>query len=56
VQGAIQARIPEGSEVTLLEGPVEADGFRWWRVESPAGSGWSAEGSPEGAVYLEPIP
>lgn len=52
----IVARIPEGSEVDVLDGPVEADGYTWWQISGAAGSGWSAERSPEGVVFLEPIP
>lgn len=52
----VVARIPEGSEVTLREGPVLADGYSWWRVESAEATGWVAERSPEGVVFLEPIP
>jgi hypothetical protein len=52
----IVARIAEGSAVTLREGPVEADGYTWWRVESASASGWVAERSPEGVVFLEPLP
>lgn len=50
------ARIAEGSTVTLREGPVEADGYTWWRVESASASGWVAERSPEGVAFLEPLP
>jgi hypothetical protein len=49
-------RVPEGSEVTLREGPVEADGYLWWRVEAAELTGWVAERSPEGVAFLEPIP
>ncbi|PDV97831.1 SH3 domain-containing protein [Candidatus Chloroploca asiatica] len=52
----VVARLPDGSEVTLVEGPVEADGYVWWRVEAAAGTGWVAQGSPEGIVFLEPLP
>jgi hypothetical protein len=51
-----QARFPEGTQVTLIEGPVEIDGYRWWFVESDNASGWSAERSQEGTVWLEPLP
>lgn len=44
----------EGERVRLLEGPVEADGLRWWRIESDRGNGWSAEYSPKGDVWLTP--
>lgn len=53
---AVVERIPEGSEVVLREGPVEADGYSWWRVEAGAVSGWVAGRSPEGTVFLEPVP
>ena len=32
--------LADGREVTLAEGPVEADGFQWWRLEDR--SGWVA--------------
>jgi hypothetical protein len=53
----IVARIPEGSSVTLREGPVEADGYTWWRVEAADGVvGWVAQSSPEGLAFLDPLP
>lgn len=53
---AVVGRIPEGNEVTLRDGPVEAEGYRWWRVEAEGVTGWVAEGSPEGVTFLEPVP
>jgi hypothetical protein len=50
----VTGRIPEGREVTILEGPVEADGYVWWRVAAAEGAGWVAERSPEGTVFLVP--
>lgn len=54
---AARARVSfaEGEQVRVLEGPVEADGYRWWRIEGPSGAAWSAQGSPEGAEWLAPI-
>jgi hypothetical protein len=41
-------RFAPGTLVTVREGPVEADGYRWWRVESGQGlSGWAADGDGE---------
>lgn len=38
------ATLPVGTEVTLLEGPVIATGFRWWLVEMSDGTqGWLVE-------------
>ncbi|MBK9945329.1 MAG: hypothetical protein IPP13_27380 [Kouleothrix sp.] len=42
----------EGEQVTILAGPVEADGFTWWRIEGQRGAGWSAQQSKEGVVWL----
>jgi hypothetical protein len=51
----VQARFPEGTQVTITEGPVEADGYTWWRIEADNVSGWSAEGDPEtGTAWLQP--
>jgi hypothetical protein len=52
----VQARFPAGTQLTVLEGPVEADGYIWWRVEADGASGWSAERSQEGTIWLEPLP
>ncbi|NJK82073.1 MAG: hypothetical protein HC876_14780 [Chloroflexaceae bacterium] len=52
----VQTRLPEGSQATIAEGPVEADSYIWWRLESEAGGGWSAERSLEGVVWLQPVP
>lgn len=50
------ARIPEGRSVTILEGPVEADGYLWWRIMSGEASGWVAGRTPEGTMFLEQSP
>jgi uncharacterized protein YraI len=31
-----------GEEGTVLDGPVEADGYNWFQVETAAGTGWVA--------------
>lgn len=54
LQAQIQASFREGERVQVLEGPVEADNLRWWRVEGAQGSGWSAELSPNGDTLLTP--
>jgi len=45
----------EGEVARILEGPVEADGFTWWKIEGESGTGWSAQQSKEGVVWLQPI-
>lgn len=44
-----------GAIVNVVEGPVEADGYTWWRLEDATGNGWSAERSADGIVWLEAI-
>jgi hypothetical protein len=44
-----------GARVRILEGPVEADGFTWWKIEGESGTGWSAQQSKDGIVWLQPI-
>jgi hypothetical protein len=42
--GAILARVDDGTQVVLLEGPVSLDGFVWWRIRLPTGlAGWVVE-------------
>jgi hypothetical protein len=52
----IVARFPQDSEVAITEGPVQADGLTWWRIQGQPGEGWSAERSPEGVAFLEALP
>ncbi len=37
--------MPRGVQLTLVEGPVDADGLRWWHVRNDTYDGWSAERS-----------
>ncbi len=51
------ARVPASTEVELLEGPVEADGYVWWRVRASESEGWCAARALDGSViFLEPLP
>jgi hypothetical protein len=54
IQNAILERLADGTIVTLLAGPVEADGYLWWRVRTPRGTnGWVVE-SADGIQTLIP--
>lgn len=35
--------LPAGTDGTVIAGPVDADGFTWWQVETGAGTGWAVE-------------
>jgi hypothetical protein len=39
----VVAKAREGTVLTVLEGPTEADGYVWWQVRTPDGEeGWGA--------------
>jgi hypothetical protein len=39
----VETNAREGTVLTVLEGPKEADGYQWWRVRTPEGAeGWGA--------------
>jgi uncharacterized protein YgiM (DUF1202 family) len=40
--GAVIAELPGGTGATVIGGPVEADGYTWYQVETYAGTGWVA--------------
>ncbi len=48
-------RLDLDAVVTLLEGPVQADSFSWWKIRSDAGlTGWVAAG-PTNDPWLVPV-
>jgi Bacterial SH3 domain len=55
LKAAAIAAFKAGERVRILEGPVEADGFTWWKIEGKSGTGWSAQKSKEGVVWLQPV-
>jgi hypothetical protein len=42
-------RFQDGTTVSILDGPRQADAFVWWRVRGNGGVGWVAD------EWLEPI-
>jgi hypothetical protein len=53
---AIAFQLSNGTPVTLLEGPISADGLTWWRVQTDGGqSGWCVEGVMDNGVYLQTL-
>ena len=42
--GDILTRLEDGTPVTLLDGPQEAEGLLWWYIQTADGiEGWSAQ-------------
>jgi len=54
LKAPVRVSFKEGERVEIREGPVQADGYTWWRIESANGAGWSAERSQEGVIWLQP--
>lgn len=66
--GSRIATEPTGSQGIILDGPVDADGYKWWRIQYDSGtSGWSAgewliflftgeSSSPSGNASFSPTP
>jgi hypothetical protein len=51
---ALIGQFGTGVIVTILEGPVSADNFTWWRIDDgQANVGWAAEGDGE-TVWISP--
>jgi len=55
LKAAAIAAFKAGEHVRILEGPIEADGFTWWKIEGASGTGWSAQQSKDGVVWLQPV-
>jgi uncharacterized protein YgiM (DUF1202 family) len=52
--GQLLLLLPSNQRVSVLEGPTEAEGFRWWRVDDGGGNvGWVAESDGE-TEWLSP--
>jgi len=50
----VLTKIPEGTEVWLMDGPVCADSSVWWKIYAKDDiEGWVSEGK-DGVYYLEP--
>lgn len=40
--GAVMTVLLNGSEGTVLDGPVSADGYQWYQLQTSQGTGWAA--------------
>jgi hypothetical protein len=44
LQGATQGTQPVGGRGAIVDGPVDLDGYRWWKIDYDLGAdGWSAD-------------
>lgn len=51
----ILERLPNGARVLVVDSPVSADGYLWWKVETSSGTvGWAVEGA-DGLQTLLPV-
>jgi Bacterial SH3 domain len=52
----IVAKVENGSQVTVLEGPRTGDGFTWWKVRTANGIvGWVVESVDDGGTRLQTL-
>jgi hypothetical protein len=53
---AVAFQLANGTPVTLVEGPVSADGFSWWFIRTDDGrTGWGVEGVMDNGAYLQTL-
>lgn len=48
----VLAELMAGSRVTVLDGPIESEGFAWWRIRRSSVTGWVIEGE-ENRIWLQ---
>jgi len=52
--GELLLRLGDGQRVTVLDGPVEGEGFTWWQIDDGGGNvGWAVQGDGE-TEWLSP--
>ncbi|MBL8157342.1 MAG: SH3 domain-containing protein, partial [Anaerolineae bacterium] len=52
----IAAKLNDGARVTLVEGPLSADGYVWWKIRTASGIvGWAVESVEENGARLQTL-
>jgi|GEM_PF-417703 len=52
--GELLTRLGDGQRVTVLDGPIEGEGFTWWQIDDGQGNiGWAVQGDGE-TEWLSP--
>jgi dipeptidyl aminopeptidase/acylaminoacyl peptidase len=53
LDGTVKSKLQTDENVTILDGPIEADGYRWWKMRTADGlEGWAVENY----YWFTPIP
>jgi hypothetical protein len=47
--------LAQGSEFTVLAGPVVQDGYTWWKIANNRLTGWIASGQEGGSSWIESV-
>ncbi|HLY25720.1 MAG TPA: DUF3160 domain-containing protein, partial [Aggregatilineales bacterium] len=55
LSGTVIGQLADATPLTVLSGPNCVDHYTWWQVQSPALTGWVAEGV-VGSYFIEPMP
>ncbi len=51
LRAPVMTSLPEGTRMAVAGGPVQAEGYTWWKLSGTPGTGWSAVGN-----WLTPAP
>lgn len=51
----ILARLPDGTRVTLIEGPRAGEGYTWWRIRAGDVEGWVVESVDDRGTRLQTL-
>ena len=56
LNAAVDYQVANATQLKIVEGPVEADGYRWWKVTNASNSvnGWAADGDKDNR-WLKPV-
>jgi len=52
----VLGRLCTGSKVTIKGGPASDGTLTWWQIEGGGFTGWAAEKSADGVVWIAPSP
>jgi hypothetical protein len=50
----VLALLESGRQALIIDGPIDADGFRWWQIRVGSREGWVVEALPEVLTLIPP--